>query len=285
MAEFDYHRPESLKEAFRLKAELPNARFVAGGTDVMVRVREGKMRPGALVSLTRVPELRGIVHGETIRIGALTRVAELLRDPEIGSSMPVLAVAARTLGSTQIRNLATVGGNLCNASPCADLAPPLLVFDATVVIVSPRGEREVPLADFFVAPGEARIGADEIVSEVRFARPDAKTRATFIKKSRVKMDISIASVAVRLDLEGNRCTLARAAAGSVAPRPMRLPRVEALLEGRELSSSVLDEVRKAAEEEVQPISDVRSTAAYRRHLAGVMARRAVARLAGLEEER
>jgi len=285
MLEFDYHRPESLKEAFRLKAELENARFIAGGTDVMVRVREGKMRPGALVSLTRIPELRGIVHGDTIRIGALTRVAELLRDPEIERNVPVLALAARTLGSAQIRNLATVGGNLCNASPCADLAPPLLVFDASVVILSPAGEREVPLADFFVAPGEARIGADEIVSEVRFARPAPGTRATFIKKSRVKMDISIASVAVRLDLDGSRCALARVAAGSLAPRPMRLPQVEALLEGEPLAPAVLDEVRRVAAEAVQPISDVRSTAVYRRHLAGVLARRAVARLSGLEAER
>lgn len=282
MPEFDYHRPESLEQAFRLKAELSDARFVAGCTDVMVRIREGKLRPGALVSLTRIRELAGIRYGDELRIGALTRVSDLLRDPELAKIAPVLVMAARTLGSVQVRSLATVGGNLCNASPCADLAPPLLVLDARVALLSPNGEREVPLADFFVAPGEARIRSDEIVSEVRVPRPDPATRATFIKKTRVKMDISIASVAARVDLDGTRSKRALLAAGSVAPKPMRLPTVEALLEGRELSPSVLREAREAAEREVHPISDVRSTAAYRRHLSGVLVERALAELTGLE---
>jgi aerobic carbon-monoxide dehydrogenase medium subunit len=282
MIDFEYHRPKTLSEAFRLKEELPNARFIAGGTDVMVRVREGKMRPGALVSLTRVPELAGIRHGDEIKIGALTRVSEVLRDPEIAKNVPVLALAAQTLGSAQIRNLATVGGNLCNASPCADMAPPLLVLDATVTVLSPRGERTLSLADFFVAPGEARIGSDEIVSCVCFWRPGAGTSATFIKKSRVKMDISIASIAARLDLDGKRVKLARLAAGSVGPRPMRLPGVEALLTGQELSDALLDRARAAAEQEVKPISDVRASEEYRRHISGVLARRALARLGGLE---
>jgi carbon-monoxide dehydrogenase medium subunit len=285
MPNFDYHRPSTLEEAFHLKTELPNARFVAGGTDVMVRVREGRLRPGALVSLTRVRELAGIRHGDEIRIGALTRVSDLLRDAQLASSVPVLLLAARTLGSVQIRNLATVGGNLCNASPCADLAPPLLVFDARVAILSPAGEREMPLDDFFVAPGEARIGPDEIVSEIRFARPDPASRATFIKKSRVKMDISIASLAARLDMKGKRCEKAMLAAGSVAPRPMRLPQAESLLEGRELTPEVIRAAREAATLEVHPISDVRANAGYRRHLSGVLVQRAVSQLCGVEVER
>lgn len=283
MLDFEYHRPESLDEAFRLKRELPGARWIAGGTDVMVRIREGKTRPPALISLTRVRELAGVRHGDEIHIGALTRVAELLRDAELGRSVAVLGLAARTLGSAQIRNLATVGGNLCNASPCADLAPPLLVLDARVVVRKPGSEREVPLADFFVAPGQTRTDKDEIVAGVRFRRPAALTRAVFFKKSRVRMDVAIASLAARLDLDGPHCTAARLAAGSVAPRPMRLPRTEALLEGREITPSLLDEVRRSAENEVEPITDIRSTEAYRRHVSGVFARRAVARLCGLEE--
>lgn len=171
MPGFDYHRPESLEDAFRLKSELPGARFIAGGTDVMVRIREGRLRPPALISLSRVRELAGIRHGDEIRIGAMTRVAELLRDEELGRSAPVLALAARTLGGMQVRNLATVGGNLCNASPCADTAPPLLVLDARVVVRSPGSERELPLADFFVAPGETRIGEGEMVWESASAGP------------------------------------------------------------------------------------------------------------------
>ncbi len=285
MSGFDYHRPETLDEAFRLKKELPDARFIAGGTDVMVRIREGRLRPPALISLSRVRELSGIHHGDEIRIGAMTRVAELLRDEALGKSAPVLALAARTLGGVQIRNLATVGGNLCNASPCADTAPPLLVLDARMVVRSPGSERELPLSDFFVAPGQTRIGEGEIVAEIRFRRPDDKTQAAFMKKSRVRMDIAIASLAARLDLDGKRCVAARLAAGSVGPRPMRLPRSEAVLEGREVTPALLDELGTVAAEEVQPITDVRSTEAYRRHVIGVFARRAVARLSGLEEAR
>jgi len=285
MSGFDYHRPESLEDAFRLKSEQPDARFIAGGTDVMVRIREGRLRPPALISLSRVQELSGIRHGDEIQIGAMTRVAELLRDEELGRSAPVLALAARTLGGMQIRNLATVGGNLCNASPCADTAPPLLVLDARVVVRSPGSERELPLADFFVAPGETRIGEGEIVSELRFRRPHMRTRATFFKKSRVRMDIAIASLAVRVDMDGKRCVAARLAAGSVAPRPMRLPRAEALLEGRDITAELLDELGTVAAAEVQPMTDVRSTEAYRRHVIGVFARRALAQLSGLEEAR
>jgi carbon-monoxide dehydrogenase medium subunit len=285
MPGFDYHRPESLEDAFRLKSELPGARFIAGGTDVMVRIREGRLRPPALISLSRVRELAGIRHGDEIRIGAMTRVAELLRDEELGRSAPVLALAARTLGGMQVRNLATVGGNLCNASPCADTAPPLLVLDARVVVRSPGSERELPLADFFVAPGETRIGEGEIVSEIRFRRPDARTRATFFKKSRVRMDIAIASLAARVDMDGRRCVVARLAAGSAAPRPMRLPRAEALLEGHDITAELLDELCTVAAAEVEPMTDVRSTEAYRRHVIGVFARRALARLSGLEEAR
>lgn len=282
MSEFDYLLPESLDEAFRLKAELPEARFVAGGTDLMVRVREGRVRPAVLVSLTRVAELAGIRHDERIRIGALTRVADLALDPEVGRMLPALVQAADTLGSVQVRNLATVGGNLCNASPCADLAPPLLVADATVVIRSPRAERELALADFFVAPGETRLGHDEIVVEIRVPRPSNTSRAAFTKQSRVRMDISLASLAVLLDFDGSKCCKARAAAGSVAPRPVRLHEVEALLEGRELTKSLIQQAKEKAMAEVRPISDVRASAAYRRHLAGVLVQRALTTLSGVE---
>lgn len=282
MSEFDYLLPESLEEAFRLKAELPEARFVAGGTDLMVRVREGRVRPPVLVSLTRVAELSGIRHADRIRIGALTRVADLAEDAEVGRMLPALAQAAETLGSVQIRNLATVGGNLCNASPCADLAPPLLVADATIAIRSPRGERELLLADFFIAPGETRLESDEIVVEVRVPRPSNSSRAAFTKQSRVRMDISLASVAVLLDCDGNHCFKARVAAGSVAPRPVRLVEVETLLEGREVTKSLVQQAKEKAMAEVRPISDVRASAAYRRHLAGVLVHRALTTLSGLE---
>lgn len=283
MRDYDYHRPKTLEDAWRLLAQTPDARLLAGGTDLMVRVREGKVTPRAIVSLAGVKELTGIEVGETTRIGALTRVSDLLAHRELVEAFPAVAKAARTLGSVQIRNLATAGGNLCNASPCADLAPPLLVLGARLRIDSKSGTRELPLEDFFVSPGQTRLAPGEVLTAILVDRPPAGTRTTFIKKGRVRMDISITSIAVAIEMSGNRCVKARIAAGSVGPRPMRLPRTEKLLEGRELSPEVLREARARASDEVTPITDVRSTEAYRRHLAGVLVERAVAALlAGTE---
>ncbi len=275
---YDYHRPKTLADAWRLFGETPGARFIAGGTDLMVRLREGKATPRALVSLGGVTELAGIEVGETTRIGALTRVSDLLAHRALAEAFPALVTAARTLGSVQIRNLATAGGNLCNASPCADLAPPLLVLGARVRIESSAGVREIPLEDFFVAPGQTRLAPGEVLTAILVDQPPPGTRTSFIKKGRVRMDISITSIAVAIEVSGTKCTKARIAAGSVGPRPMRLPRTEKLLEGRDLTPGVLREARARASEEVTPITDVRATEAYRRHLAGVLVERAVASL-------
>ena len=134
--DYSYHCPEDLTEALRLKAETPEARFIAGGTDLMVRLREGRYKPPALISLRGLKELRAIEVGEPTRIGALCTVNEIAQHRALIERFPVLALAAKTLGSTQIRNAATAGGNLCNASPCADMATPLLVLDAQARIAS-----------------------------------------------------------------------------------------------------------------------------------------------------
>jgi len=228
-----YHRPTSLAEALRLFAEEPAALFIAGGTDLMVRLREGSLRPTALVSLARVPELAGITDGGTLVLGALTTVAEIASHRGLAELCPVLAQAARTIGSQQIRNVATIGGNLCNASPCADLAPPLLVLEASVRIEGPGGRRVLPLADFFEAPGQTRLRPGELLTAIEVPRR------------------------------------------SVAPRPIRLSGVEALLEA---DPTRLDEARAQAEREVEPIDDVRAGAAYRRHLVGALFARAAGRL-------
>lgn len=274
-ARFDYHRPATLEEAWRIASSTPNARFVAGGTDVMVRVREGKVRPSALVSLARVAELAKVDAGPPIAIGAGVKVADLEGHAPIARALPVMLLAARTLGSVQIRNAATVGGNLCNASPCADLAPPLLVHDARVRLVSASGARELPLADFFTGPRSSVLAPGEILAAVIVGEPTKNTRATFLKKGRVAMDIAIASVAVLLELDGKRCTKARVAAGSLGPTPMRLLGVEKALEGRDVDDRAIAEARAAAERDVRPISDVRAGADYRRHIAGVFVERCV----------
>jgi CO/xanthine dehydrogenase FAD-binding subunit len=275
MRGFQYHRPSTLAEASRLLVEIPGARILAGGTDLLVKMRDGKLRPPALISLRDIAGLSGIELGERIRLGALTLVGDLVRSAELARACPALVFAARQLGSAQIRNLATVGGNLCNASPCADLAPPLLVHDARVRIAGPGGERELPLDDFFLSPGETRLGPGELLTEVSFAPPPAESRARFDKRGRTAMDIAIASIAVRLELEGDHARRARVAAGSVGPRPLRLAGVEAVLEHRRLTDAVIAEARAEIMREVRPISDIRASADYRRTLAGVLGERAL----------
>jgi len=285
MSSFEYLRPTSLDEAFRLKTERPEARFVAGGTDVLPHVRDGKIRPPALISLRRVRELDGVdtsAAGVT-RIGGLTRVADLVGSLALAARLPALVAAARCLGSAQIRNVATIGGNLCNASPCADLAPPLLVHEARVRIEGPRGARELALEEFFLGnapiPRSTRLAPDEILTAVLVDTPPAHTAARFDKIGRVRMDIALASTAVLLRLDAGRIARARLAAGSVAPRPVRLHAVEKLLEGRAPDEDLARAAGELARTEIAPIDDVRTTAAYRLHVIGVLVERAVRELA------
>lgn len=270
---FEYHRPTSLEDAWRLVAE-PGARFVGGGTDLMVRIREGKVAPSALVSLSRIPGLARIEAGPSLFLGAGVKVADLEANADVAAAIPVLAQAAGRLGSVQIRNAATLGGNLCNASPCADLAPPLLAYDARVRLASSAGVRDVSLEEFFVGPRLSLLEPGEVLVGVLVpAAPGA--RAAFVKKGRVQMDIALASIAVRLEFDGARCTRARVAAGSLGPIPMRLIATERALEGRVLDEAAISAARDEAEREVRPISDVRAGAEYRRHLAGALLVRAV----------
>jgi CO/xanthine dehydrogenase FAD-binding subunit len=279
MSSFAYHKPTTLQDAWQLIRATSGARFIAGGTDLMVRARERGQRPPALVSLRSVKELSGIEeNGGTTRIGATTSIAHVLEHPRIRERFPALIQACQSMGSPQIRNVATVGGNLCNASPCADTAPPLLIHQARLQLKSPKGSREIPLCEFFCGPGETRLASDEILAAVLLDPPEPGTRALFFKKGRVAMDLAVASVAVLLELDGTRCDTIRVAAGSVAPTPIRLGPVERLLGGRTLTDDLISQARELAAASVSPITDVRSTAAYRRQIVGVYLERAVHQL-------
>jgi CO/xanthine dehydrogenase FAD-binding subunit len=280
MARYDYHRPRTLQEASRLHTDNEGSRFIGGGTDVMVRIRRGTQRAPALISLRGVEELSGIELGETTRIGAMTLIGDIVAHPGLRERFGVLCDAAGKLGSEQIRNAATIGGNLCNASPCADTAPALLVLEAAVRVWGPSGMREVPLVDFFGGPGQARLARGEMLHSVLLRDPPKGARAVFQKKGRVAMDLATASVAALMQMKDTQCVRARLAAGSVAPVPLRLQKVEALLEGKEITSDVIAEARALAEQSVSPITDVRSTAEYRRHIVGVYTQRAIETLAG-----
>lgn len=279
-ARYDYHRPKNLLEVFDLREKIPDALLMAGGTDLMVRLRRGDLRPRNIISLRGVKELRGIeaLLGGGLRIGANVTMRELLLDEDIQARFPVLAQAAGRLGSPQIRSAATIGGNLCNASPCADTAPPLLVLDATVEVLSPNGGRDIPLQDFFNGPGQTCMANDEIFGAVKVLPMEPGEQAVFLKKGRVRMDLAQASVAMRLSLEGSRCKSAWIAAGSVAPTPLRLELTEAVLEGQELTPVLLKLAEEAASQEVSPMTDIRATESYRRQIIGVYVRRAALEL-------
>ncbi len=270
--------PESVEEVLTILEEKgPAARVFAGGTDLMVRLRQGAIPDTvkAFVGLDRVPELRRVREedGEVV-IGAAVTAADLLRDPVIRERAPILAEVADRLASPQIRALATIGGNLANASPAGDLINPLLLLDAEVDLRSSNGARRVPVSHFFLGPGETVRRPDELLAAVRFPAPPPERVFRFEKAgTRPAMECSVITVGVAFTpREGVLCDV-RVAYGSAAPTPLRGRAAERVLEGSALTPDVVRAAALAAEGEVTPISDVRGGAEYRRILVGEFLRR------------
>lgn len=285
MMSFDYHRPSTAEEAQRLKRSLVGARYVAGGTDLIVRLKSGAPAPSALISLRGIAALDRVTEDEDVlSIGALTPLCEVMSHPAVQARYPVVVQAVRTMGSAQIRNAATLGGNLCNASPCADSAPPLMVLGATARILGASGERDVPIGEFFRGPGQTCLEPDDILAAIRIGRPSPRGRGLFQKKVRVRMDLASVNVAVWMERAADgTCERARVVAGAVAPVPLRLEAVEQLVEAKELTAELCAEAGRLAAESVSPITDIRGSAEYRRHIVGVFVRRGLEALAREEE--
>jgi len=280
MRRFDYLRPKSLKEALQLKKTIVGAKYISGGTDLIVQIKNRELQPSALISLRTIPELATIEINGGARIGALATISDLIQHLELGNNYPVLIEAAKRLGSVQIRNVATIGGNLCNCSPSADMALPLLVLEAKIRLQAAKTSREIPLSEFFKGPGKSCLSSDEILTDILLDPPPQKAKATFLKKGRVKMDLAIASMAVLVEIEGGRCRKARIAAGSVAPIPLRLSKVETLLESNAISRDLVSKAQQLARDIVSPITDVRATEEYRRHIVGVYVKRGLEKVFG-----
>ena len=259
----DVHTPHSLDEALRLKSELPEARFVQGGTDVLVELNFDRSRPPALINLNEVAELRGFTRENgTLVLGAGLTYTEAMRG-EVAETLPALAEASRTVGSPQIRNRGTIGGNLGTASPAGDALPPLLVEDAQIEVASVRGDRRIPLAEFLVGVKKNALAPDELVVAVRVE--PTRGGQTFMKVGpRNAMVISVCSLSLQVDRERGEI---RAAFGSASPT-VRL--VTAPLDQADGFPALV-----AAS--ASPIDDVRGTAAYRRHALTVLTRRALDR--------
>jgi len=278
MKRFDYHQPDSLSEAFDLMEKLgKGAKYVAGGTDVIVRIKQRAIQSDALISLRGIEILKGFeVNGE-VSIGSMTLFRDIERSGELRKACPALVEAVAVLANPQVRNVATPGGNISNAAPSADCAPPLLVMEAVLTVEGPGGKREIPIEDFFVGPGQTVMAPTEILTRVRFSAAEKGTGTAFLKVGRTSQDIAIANAAALVEMEGKKCRKCRIAAGAVAPVPLRLEKVEALLEDSEVDAEILDEAARVTAKEVQPITDVRSTEEYRRHISGVLVKKAIQR--------
>jgi carbon-monoxide dehydrogenase medium subunit len=273
MRRFSYAKPQTIEGAIQLKKEKKNSLYIAGGTDVLVQIKDREIQPSTLISLRNIPDLARIEVNGGARIGGLTTIADIINHPTLGQSFPILVEAAHSVGSVQIRNVATIGGNLCNGSPSADMALPLLVLEAKVLLQGSDISREVPIEEFFMGPSETCLHSNEILTAILIDRLESSVLSIFKKKGRVKMDLAVASIAMLLEMEGDLCRRARVAAGSVAPVPMRLRQLEEFLESSKLGEKAIHEARKIAEASVSPITDIRSTEDYRREIVGVFVER------------
>src|SRR5215216_269346 len=279
MLRMDFHRPETLADALELKAERPGAVPLAGGTDLMVAINFREARPDAILDLTAVPELREWAPDDgRVRVGAGVTYTRLIE--ELGDRLPGLAIASRTVGSLQIRNRGTVGGNLATASPAGDGLPPLYTSDALVELASPRGTRRLPVAEFVTGPKRTALAPDELIAA--FVLPPAAGPQQFAKVgTRNAMVIAVCSVSLALWPDERRVATC---IGSAGPMPLPAADADAFIAGvledhdawstrAPLPDVALERFGELAGQAARPIDDVRGTAAYRRHAVGVMARR------------
>lgn len=278
LPDFDYHAPASLAEACALLADLgPEAKVLAGGTDVLHKMKTGKLAPRALVSLKRLTALRGIRYeaGRGVVIGALATQNDIVNSPVLHQHYRSVSHAAHQMASLQIRNLGTVGGNIVNGVPSADLPPILIALGATIRLTGPAGDRHLPLDRFFVGAAQTAIAPGELLTEVVI--PDGDwTGSRYLKFGlRRSGALAVAGAAVAVRCEGNVIQAARVALASCAPTVIRSPAAEGYLQGKPATDEVLGEAGLRAEADSHPRDSIRGSAEYRRNLARVLTKRAL----------
>ena len=291
MRDFQYLAPASLNEALALlKQHGANARLMAGDTD-LVLLMEGKvLTPEYVIDIKRIPEVTRFEWDPAsgLTIGAAVPFRKLETSPDVKRNYPGLYEAAAEVGSWQIRNMATLGGNLCTASPACEIGPILLALDAQAHIAGPNGPRKIPMQQFITGVRRTVLEPDEILVDIQVPAPAPRESSHYIKfKERQKMDIAFVSVAAAIDLEPGDGMIkeAKIALGAVAPTPIRAPRAEAALRGQRMTDDLLEEAAQAAAEAARPITDVRASAEYRKEMVGVLTKRAVRQAAALAAQR
>ena len=301
MKKFDYLRPQTLEEALSLLNQHgKKARLIAGGTDVIVMIKQKAIVPDVLISLQGIPGLDQIKYNGSLSIGPMVTHRAIEKSEVIRKYFSALTDAADCLGSVQIRNVATIGGNICTAAPSADTATPLLILGTQVTIKNPKEERALPIEQFFRGPGESVLKTGEMVKELLIPKLLPNTGSAYYKlQRRLALDLPILGVSVLLSLDKNKVTCSdllctaspistilhkmeedgvicrdvRIALGVAAPTPMRALKAEALLRGKKLSDELLEEVANTASQEAQPRDSIRGEAWYRKEMIRVLVKR------------
>ncbi len=282
MQPFEFAAPKSLDEALELLAS-PNGRIraLAGGTDLIDQLRVGRKQASLVMDIKNIPELNRLEYiGDGLHIGAAVSCTNVHKFAPVMENYTALAQSAGLVGSVQIQNRAAIGGNICNAAPSADAIPSLLIYDARAVIVGPKGQREMPMEEFFVGPGQTALNEDEILMEVVLPPPPANSASYYLRFiPREEMDIAVAGVGslVVLDPGSGKCTRARIALAAVSPTPTRARDAEAVLEGSKIDETLIREAGEKAVNHCNPIDDVRGTIQYRKELVKVLTRRTLAK--------
>jgi carbon-monoxide dehydrogenase medium subunit len=276
---FEYYAPHSLKEALSLlENRREEAKVLAGGTDLIVQMKDGRARPAVIVDAKKIPELNRLEWSEdgTLHIGAAVPLSKIVAFPPVMGRFDILYQACSIIGSLQLRNRGTIGGNICNAAPSADTAPPLLCLGAKAIVAKLGGTRIIPLGSFFHGPGMTELAPNELLVELEIPAPPPRSSGCYLRHTpRQEMDIAVVGVASFLVLatKKNLCQEARIALGAVAPTPIRVPQAESMLAGRVLTEEAIEETAEKAAEAARPISDVRGSAEYRKEIVKVLTRR------------
>jgi carbon-monoxide dehydrogenase medium subunit len=285
MKSFQYHQPETIEEVCLLLSEHgDDAKILAGGSDLVVKMKQGFLHPEHIINIKKLRELDFIRKDEKVYvIGSLTRLNDIATHQDLRRDLPILPEAASTIGSVQVRNIATIGGNICNAAPSADMSPGLLVLEAEAIIAGPEGRRSLPLEKFFAGPGGVDLALGEMLVEIRAPIPPDGTSMVYYKQGpRKAMDCAVVGVAIALTLDKDGiCQRVLIALGAVAPTPIRAIEAEKLITGKRAGDIPYNEVAHAVRDAIEPISDVRASSDYRYDISAVLVERAINNL--LEE--
>jgi CO/xanthine dehydrogenase FAD-binding subunit len=281
---FDYLAPTTLAEAISLLSRHKGkARIIAGGTDLVPKLKRREIKaPEYIIDLKGIPGLDKITPDNGgMTIGPLVTIGAVEASPHLRQNFPILAQAARSMASPQVRNRGTIAGNICNAVPSADSGPALLTLGARLKIISPKGERTISIEDFFTGPNQTTLTDEEILAEIRLPVMPPNTKGEYLKLGpRRAMDLAIVGVAALVTAQDGVCKDIRLALGAVAPTPIRAKKAEAVLKGQKPTEETIEKAAKAAAGEAKPIDDHRASAEYRREMVAVLVKRAITQASG-----